>query len=60
MENCTTCEHAIFDALWGDYRCMKRETKVYILLGPDECVDYNKGTPGESKLNELYEAKFVD
>lgn len=60
MENCTTCEHAIFDALWGEYRCAVRGTRLYIMLDSSECSDYNKGTPGESKLNADYDAKFVD
>ena len=41
-ENCKTCEHAIFDEIWGDYKCKKYE----IIVHPDErldCESYKKG-----------------
>lgn len=60
MENCTTCKHAVFDALWGEYRCAVRGTRLYIMLDSSECTEYKKGAPAESQLNKDYEAKFVD
>lgn len=41
--NCQMCKNAIFNALWGEYKCG--------LTG--EC-EYQKGTPRESKENEEY------
>lgn len=60
MENCTTCKNAVFDALWGEYRCMKRQTGIYILLDSTECADYAKGEFKESMANAEYYAKFED
>lgn len=48
---CATCEHAIFDAKWGDYKCDKSGL-VYIYL--HACDSYKEGTPKESKKNEDY------
>lgn len=50
MENCTNCEHAVFDELWGEYKCKKREQRIYILLDSKECADYKK-KPKEEKKN---------
>lgn len=57
MENCTTCAHAIFDAQWGDYKCEVIKKTVYQVT---KCMYYEEGKPTESKVNELYEEKFVD
>lgn len=29
-KNCKTCAHAIFDELWGDYKCKVREIRVRV------------------------------
>ena len=49
MENCKTCEHAVFDELWGEYKCKKRETRIYILLDSKECKDYAKKKENKEK-----------
>lgn len=49
MQNCTTCANAVFDPLWGEYKCKVRKTTVYILLDSTECRDYKNGTPEKSK-----------
>lgn len=56
MDNCKTCEHAIFDPVWGEYKCSVRQTTIPILLDSAECKSYKKGTPAISKENEDYEA----
>lgn len=48
MENCKNCEHAVFDPLWGEYKCKARETRIYILLDSSECSDYTKKKEKES------------
>lgn len=60
MKNCTTCKNSVFDALWGEYRCGVRGTRLYILLDSDECRDYAKGEPEDAVANTAYEAKFQD
>lgn len=48
MENCKNCEHAVFDPLWGEYKCKVRKTRIYILLDSSECSDYTKKKEKES------------
>lgn len=52
MGNCKTCQHAIFDILWGEYKCECRQSILYILLDKEECKDYL-----EKKDKELRIAK---
>lgn len=51
MENCKNCSHAIFDPLWGEYKCEVRRTILYILLDADECSSYDKRT-GEIRVSK--------
>lgn len=50
MSNCSTCEYAIFDELWGEYKCKIRHRRVY-KPGKESvnCEWYKKGEPSESK-----------
>ena len=48
-QNCATCEHSVFDELWGEYKCKDRETRIYILLDSSECPKYTKKKEKESK-----------
>lgn len=54
MVNCSVCEHAIFDAKWGEYKCEMKQTYVY-KYGLLDCPDYKKGIPKASKENTEYE-----
>lgn len=42
MTRCTTCEHAVFDELWGEYKCKKKHRKVYKDAESAKCEDYKK------------------
>lgn len=45
---CSNCEKAIFDAVWGEYKCSVYErlaTKMEIV----NCKAYKKGSPKQSK-----------
>lgn len=48
MKNCSNCANAVFDPLWGDYKC-----KVYEVIVAAEqkldCPDHKPGTPTEGK-----------
>lgn len=48
MGNCTNCEHAVFDHVWGEYKCKKFEHRIYILLDSSECPEYAKKKEKES------------
>lgn len=48
MNNCKNCAKAVFDPVWGDYKCLKHE----VVVQPDQRIDcefYEKGTPALSK-----------
>jgi hypothetical protein len=50
MKICETCEHAIFDPLWGEYKC--DEHKIFV---PDtekysSCPKHEKGEPKLTKV----------
>ena len=38
---CKTCQHGIFDQLWGEYKC-KKLTRVINTNECDKCEYYNK------------------
>lgn len=52
MKSCKTCKNAIFDPLWGLYKCgvLKRT-----MINPDAkelCRHYKEGTSTDSKQHE--------
>lgn len=64
MNTCETCEHAIYDALWGEYKCeitgLTTYSTDYNKMLVDGCKDYKNGTPKESKINADYKANLCD
>lgn len=42
MDNCVGCEHSKFDEYWGMYKCLKRNTRVPIILEAEECPFFKK------------------
>lgn len=42
MSNCKICEHSVFDELWGEWKCKKRQTYIYRPEVIDDCEDYKK------------------
>lgn len=55
MNNCSTCKHALFNPVWGEYKCSKTGLVVYDISTNENCKDYEKGEPGMSK--DIPEAK---
>ena len=49
MGNCQTCAHGRYNTLWGDWKCGLSGLYCYDVRKNDECPDYKKGTPGDSK-----------
>lgn len=47
--NCANCEHAVFDKVWGEYKCKEFKRRIYILLGSSECPKYTKKKGDNSK-----------
>lgn len=50
--NCKTCKHAIFDPLWGDYKCSEKQRCVTVFELHKGCKEYVEGTPKDSKETE--------
>ncbi len=48
MKNCTTCGNAIFDTIFGEYKCSISKTTVRTPLNID-CGNYKEGKPVDSK-----------
>ena len=49
MNSCRNCENAVFDQVFGEYKCSVSKTRIYY---PDlhfNCPDWKKGEPKESK-----------
>lgn len=42
MKACRTCEYAIFDEVWGEYKCKKKERRIYETTSLQECEFYKK------------------
>lgn len=40
---CAFCSKAVFDDLWGEYKCSERGVKIYEDVA--KCDLYKKGTP---------------
>ena len=62
MLKCKTCSKALYNELWGEYKCS--ETKLYIYNPKlvEDCQGYKKGEPGKSKdyTNEFGEVIYSD
>lgn len=48
MDNCQHCKNALFNPLWGDYKC-KLDGLYRYGEQTMPCADFKKGTPGTSK-----------
>ena len=42
MADCKTCVNSVFDPLWGEYKCKKREIRIYKPSKQIECADYKE------------------
>lgn len=40
--NCVKCKHAIFDELWGEYKCAIRKLRIRNPEDYTSCKDYKK------------------
>ena len=41
-KDCTTCNRAVFDEKWGEYKCLKRQIHIYNVDERDGCKDWQK------------------
>ena len=56
---CKDCANAIWDPLMGEYKCVVSHTYVY--GANEDCEDYKKGKPVESKMaKDYYEQMGMD
>lgn len=59
MANCKNCKHAIFDEVWGDYKCKINYLVIYDPKDVEHCVYYDKGKPAISENNK-YDEEVMD
>lgn len=45
MKNCTNCKHAIFDEIWGEYKCVVYKHTVEQPYDVEPCCEHEKGIP---------------
>lgn len=45
MKNCTNCKHAIFDEIWGEYKCTVYERTIEQPYDVEPCCKHIKGVP---------------
>jgi hypothetical protein len=41
-QNCTTCEHSVFDEKWGEYKCKLFQHKIYNVEKMSNCLYHDK------------------
>ena len=54
MIKCTTCKKAVFDPLWGEYKCSVYQHTIYLPDKVEECPEYKQGEPKETKDHDEY------
>lgn len=55
VKNCTTCDKAVFDHLWGEYKCKLDMRRVYDPEKMNNCPSYKKaGVEPAKKGGEEY------
>lgn len=47
IKNCETCAHGKFDKLWGEYKCMKFQHRIYDVRKKINCGDWVKNEKKE-------------
>ena len=57
--SCPRCSHAIFNALWGTYKCSIKKRNIHSEID-EPCSDYKFGTPKMSLANEEYETNLEE
>lgn len=62
MLKCKTCAKALYNELWGEYKCTVTQHYMYALSPMKECSGYKQGTPGKSQdyTNEFGEVIYSD
>ena len=56
MTKCEICKNAIFNELWGSYKCKVRNTSVpKDSRERNTCTSYKKGKPKVVKRDDIYE-----
>lgn len=48
MASCAECKNALFDKIWGEYKCTITQHTIYQSNNVD-CGTYKKGEPEEAK-----------
>ena len=49
MNDCKNCANAVFDEVWGEYKCSVRNHRIYDV---DKYIDCENHKPKEKKKND--------
>ena len=49
MDSCKNCANAIFDEVWGEYKCKVRNIRIYDVDEQITCPDHKKSKSTEEK-----------
>lgn len=52
FSKCSECSNALFDPIWGEWKCKVTENFVYYPVF--NCENYKEGTPDKSMISEDY------
>ena len=55
-KNCETCAHGKFDEIWGEYKCLKLDRRIYDVRARINCALWEKG----AKKEDINDAVDVD
>ena len=39
---CKSCKHSVFDEKWGEYKCKKKQIRIYNAKKYENCEDYER------------------
>lgn len=43
-QGCSTCEHSVFDPIWGEWKCKVLHHRIYHPIDTVDCIYYEKST----------------
>lgn len=52
MADCTECTYAVYDELWGEYKCTKKQINVFPTELYKDCKDYKKIDPKKKNTQD--------
>ena len=54
-KGCSTCEHSVFDPIWGEWKCKVLHHRIYHPIDTVDCIYYEKSTTEKIIVEESEE-----